>query len=100
MTQFFITVAGVFTGLLIFFVFIPFLLIGAIAGSIEGAAEKTMAGGAVLELDLREGLRDQDSVSPFGSFGGPSLSVMRVRKNSSSRMPEIFSTMQPNISVL
>ncbi len=78
MKQFFITVAGVFTGLLIFFVFIPFLLIGAIAGSIEGAAEKTMAGGAVLELDLREGLRDQDSTSPFGAFGGPSLSVMRV----------------------
>ncbi|MBX7249554.1 MAG: signal peptide peptidase SppA [Caulobacteraceae bacterium] len=78
MKQFFITVGGVFVGLLLFFVVVPFLLLGAIAGSIQGAAEKTAAQSAVLELDLREGLRDQDSTSPFGGFGGPSLSVMRV----------------------
>jgi protease-4 len=78
MKQFLITVAGVFVGLLLFFVLVPFLVIGAIAGAVQGAAEKTAASAAVLELDLREGLRDQDSTSPFGALGGPGMSVMRV----------------------
>ncbi|HYE43181.1 MAG TPA: S49 family peptidase, partial [Caulobacteraceae bacterium] len=78
MKQFFITVAGVFAGLLIFFVVLPFLLIALIAGSMQGAAEKTAARAAVLELDLREGLSDQDSASPFAAFGGPGMSVMRA----------------------
>jgi len=78
MKQFFVTVAGVFVGLLIFFVVMPFLLIAMIAGSIEGAAEKSVASATVLELDLREGLSDQDSQNPFAAFGGPGMSVMRV----------------------
>jgi len=78
MKQFFITVAGVFVGLLLFFVIVPFLLIGAIAGKLQGAAEKSTASAAVLELDLREGLRDQDSTSPLFALGGPNMSVMRV----------------------
>ena len=78
MKQFFITVAGVFAGLLIFFVVLPFLLISLVAGSMQGAAEKTAARAAVLELDLREGLSDQDSASPFAAFGGPGMSVMRA----------------------
>lgn len=69
---------GGLAALFIFFLIVPFLLIGVIAGSIEGAAEKTTAQAAVLELDLREGLRDQDSTSPFGAFGGPGMSVMRA----------------------
>lgn len=78
MKQFFITVAGVFAGLLLFFVVLPFLLISLIAGSMQGAAERTTAKAAVLELDLREGLSDQDSASPFAAFGGPGMSVMRA----------------------
>jgi len=78
MKQFLLSMLGGLAALFIFFLIVPFLLIGAIAGSIEGAAEKTAANAAVLELDLREGLRDQDSTSPFGGFGGPSMSVMRV----------------------
>jgi len=78
MKHFLLSMAGAFAALLVFFVIVPFLLLGAIAGSLQGAAERTAANGAVLELDLRDGLRDQDSTSPFGGFGGPSLSVMRI----------------------
>lgn len=78
MKQFLLSMLGGLAALFIFFLIVPFLLIGAIAGSIQGAAEKSTANAAVLELDLRQGLRDQDSNSPFGAFGGPGMSVMRV----------------------
>ena len=78
MKTFLMSMLGGLAALFIFFLIVPFLLIGMIAGSVQGAAEKQTAAAAVLELDLREGLRDQDSTSPFGGFGGPGMSVMRV----------------------
>jgi protease-4 len=73
MKQFLSTVAGVIVGLLIFFVGLPFLLIVSALG-----APKPVAPRAVLELDLRQNLTDQEQQNPFAGFTKPSLSVMSV----------------------
>lgn len=73
MKQFFITVAGVFSGLLLFFIGLPILLIASFANS--DTSQKSTAHGA-LSIDLREGLNDQPSSSGFSGFGGPSLSTV------------------------
>lgn len=79
MKQFLITVAGVFLGLILFFVAIPVMLIGAAAGSSN--QEPTVASETVLSIDLRQPIIDQTPVSAFGSFGASSLSVVDlVRK--------------------
>ena len=74
MKQFFLTLAGVFAGLLLFFVGLPILLVvwAVAAAQPEGAPPN-----AVLELDLRQPLTDQDAQTPFAAFSGD-LSVMRV----------------------
>jgi protease-4 len=77
MKQFFLTMAGVFAGLVVFFVLIPFLLIGSLIGMASKPKDVTPAA-AVLQLDLRDGMTDQDSQSPFAAFGGSGLSVMSV----------------------
>lgn len=77
MKQFFLTMAGVFAGLFLFFVLIPFLIIGSIIGAAASPKDVTPAQ-AVLELDLREGLTDQDPRNPFAAFGGSGLSVISV----------------------
>jgi len=75
MKQFFLTVLGVFTGLILFLVVLPIVLITmAVASS---SAPATPAN-AVLELDLREGISDQASTNPFAAFSGSSLSVMSI----------------------
>ncbi|MBB3873317.1 signal peptide peptidase SppA [Brevundimonas mediterranea] len=75
MKQFFLTVLGVFTGLILFVVVIPVVLLTvAIAGSSKPTAPAT----SVLELDLREGVSDQPSTNPFAAFGGSGLSVTQV----------------------
>src|SRR5690606_3503423 len=74
MKQFALTIAGVFVGLLLFFIGIPLLLIASAAGSSTPAVPSQ----AVLEVDLRGGLTDQAPTNPFAGFGGPGLSVMRV----------------------
>jgi len=74
MKQFLITVAGVFVGLLLFFIGLPIVLIASAAGS----AKSPIPAVAVLELDLREGLSDQDPQNPFAMFGGGGTSVMSV----------------------
>ncbi|MFN3536671.1 MAG: S49 family peptidase [Brevundimonas sp.] len=74
MKQFALTIAGVFVGLLLFFIGIPLLLIASAAGSSKPAVHAQ----SVLELDLRGGLTDQAPTNPFAGFGGSSLSVMRV----------------------
>jgi protease-4 len=73
MKQFLSTVAGVIVGLLIFFVGLPFLFIVSAIGS-----PKPVAPRAVLELDLRQSLTDQEVQNPFAGFTKPSLSVMSV----------------------
>jgi protease-4 len=79
MKQFLLTVAGVFTGLVLFLVIIPFFLIVAAIGSATKAAEgSALPAAAVLELDLRTGLTDQAPQNPFALFGGGGGSVMSV----------------------
>ena len=76
MKQFFLTVLGVFTGLVLFLVVVPVVLLTfAIAAS---ASQTTTPAAAVLELDLREGLSDQPSTDPFAVFAGGGLSVTQV----------------------
>ncbi len=74
MKQFFITLAGVFAGLLLFFVGMPFVLI---ASAIGASGPAPVAANTVLELDLRGGLQDQDSRGPF-AFGASGDSVMGI----------------------
>ncbi|MFT4953877.1 MAG: protease-4 [Brevundimonas sp.] len=74
MKQFALTIAGVFVGLLLFFIGIPLLLIASAAGSSKPAVHAQ----SVLEVDLRGGLTDQAPTNPFAGFGGSGLSVMRV----------------------
>ena len=76
MKQFFLTVAGVFAGLFLFLVVVPFVLIAVAIGS-ASSKEPTPAH-AVLELDLREGLTDQTPTNPFAVFGGSGLSTLQV----------------------
>jgi protease IV len=76
MKQFFLTMAGVFAGLLVFFVVVPFLLIMSIVASAQ--PKDTTPSAAVLQLDLRDGLTDQDSRNPFAVFGGSGMSVISV----------------------
>ena len=75
MKQFFLTVLGVFTGLILFVVVLPIVLIIAAAAS---SSEPATPANAVLELDLREGLTDQVSTNPFAAFGGSGLSVVGI----------------------
>jgi protease-4 len=76
MKQFFLTMAGVFAGLLVFFVVVPFLLIMSIVASAQ--PKDTTPSVAVLQLDLRDGLTDQDPQNPFAMFGGSGMSVISV----------------------
>lgn len=76
MKQFFLTMAGVFAGLLVFFVIVPFILIMSIVASAQ--PKDTTPSVAVLQLDLRDGLTDQDPQNPFAMFGGSGMSVISV----------------------
>ena len=76
MKQFFLTMGGVFAGLFLFFVIIPFVFL-AVAISSLSAKEPTPSH-TVLELDLREGLTDQAPTNPFAVFGGGGLSTMQI----------------------
>ncbi|HYG28326.1 MAG TPA: S49 family peptidase, partial [Caulobacteraceae bacterium] len=75
MKQFLLTMAGVFAGLLLFLVGVPFLLVVMAAGAAQPAA---VPAGSVLELDLREDLSDQDSQNPLAAFSGGGLSVISI----------------------
>jgi protease-4 len=78
MKQFFLTMGGVFAGLLLFFVVLPFIFIMMIVGAASSSSKPTTAANSVLELDLRDGISDQASSSPFAAFSGSGLSVMKV----------------------
>ena len=75
MKQFLVTLAGVFAGLILFFIGVPFLLVVAIAASAKPAPPPART---VLSLDLRRPLSDQEPENPFASFGASRLSVMSV----------------------
>jgi protease-4 len=76
MKQFFLTVLGVFAGLFLFLIVVPFILI-AVAISSASSKEPTPSN-TVLELDLREGITDRAPTNPFAVFGGGGLSTLQV----------------------
>ena len=75
MKQFLITAAGVFAGLIIFLVGVPFVLV-AILASAAGPAPTPAH--AVLELDLRERLSDQSPQGPLAGLTHPGPSAMSI----------------------
>ena len=76
MKQFLLTMAGVFAGLVLFFIIIPFLLLSLIAGA---ASKPTpIADNSVLQLDLRQALPDQDAPGPFAALRTHSPSVLSI----------------------
>jgi protease-4 len=75
MKQFLLTVAGVFAGLMIFLIGVPFVLI-AMAANATGPGP--LPAKAVLELDLRDPLSDQAPQSPLAGIGRRSKSVMGI----------------------
>lgn len=77
MKQFWITLGAVFAGMLLAFVVMPFLWIVMIVAASQSPTDVTPSR-AVLTLDLRQPLPDQDPVNPFAVFGGGGLSVMKV----------------------
>jgi protease IV len=77
MKQFFITIAGVFVGLMLFAIGVPLMLIAVAAAAAKPAPTPARA---VLVLDLRDGLTDQAPQNPFAFFRGKGLSVMGVEE--------------------
>ena len=75
MKQFFLTVLGVFTGLVLFLVIVPIALIMMAAAS--AGSKPSVPRNTVLELDLRQGVSDSPSTNPL-SFGGAGLSVIEI----------------------
>ena len=75
MKQFFLTMAGVFAGLVLFLVGVPFLLVVMAAGAARPPATPAQT---VLALDLRDPLSDQEPQNPLAAFGRRSMSVMSV----------------------
>lgn len=75
MKHFLITLAGVFAGLLLFFVGLPLLFVLIIAGVSRPAPTPART---VLSLDLRQNLPDQDPNNPLAFLGARSLSVVSV----------------------
>ena len=75
MKQFLLTMAGVFAGLVLFFVGVPFIIVGMVAAAAHPAAVPAKA---VLQLDLRRGLTDQEPESLFPNFGRRPVAVMTV----------------------
>ncbi len=73
MKQFLLTLAGVVAGMTIFFIGLPVLFIAMALSS-----SKPVPSAAVLELDLRRKLTDQDAQSPLAAFGTRSPSVMTI----------------------
>jgi protease-4 len=75
MKQFLITAAGVFAGLVIFMIGVPFVLISMAASA---AGPPPTPARSVLELDLRGPLTDQSPQSPLASFTGKGHSAMSI----------------------
>ncbi len=75
MKQFLITAAGVFAGLLIFLVGVPFVLISM---ALSATASAPVPARSVLTLDLRDPLTDQAPHNPLFGLGRNSASVMSI----------------------
>ncbi len=77
MRHFLITVAGVFAGLALFAVLVPVLVLIWLGAVLRPAP---LADRVVLDLDLRGGLADQESVNPLAALGGERLSVLGIER--------------------
>jgi protease-4 len=77
MKQFLLTVAGVFFGLVLFVIVVPALLI---ALAISGSRPAPLPAHAVLSLDLRGVLTDQEAQDGLAIFGGRGPSVMGIEE--------------------
>ena len=77
MKQFLLTVAGVFFGLVLFMIVVPVALIAIV---VSGSRPAPLPAHAVLNLDLRGGLTDQDAQDGLAIFGGHGLSVMGIEE--------------------
>ncbi len=76
MKQFLITAAGVFAGLMIFLIGVPFVLISMALGAAGPAPTPDRT---VLQLDLRRPLSDQAPSNPLAGLGrGGGVSVMSI----------------------
>lgn len=75
--HFIITVAGVFVGLAVFFIGAPLFLIGLAANA---ARPPAVPAAAVLELDLRGGLSDQENPSALALLQGRNRSVLGIEQ--------------------
>jgi len=75
MKQFLITMAGVFAGLVVFLIGIPVVLVMVAAGA---AKPPPVPANAVLQLDLRDPLTDQEPSNPLAGLGRRSTSVMSI----------------------
>ena len=82
MKQFFLTVLGVFTGLILFVVVIPVVLLTV---AVASTAKPTTPANTVLELDLRDGISDQPSTNPFAAFGGSGLALSLIHISEPTR---------------
>jgi protease-4 len=92
MKHFLLTLAGVFVGLTLFFIGVPFLLLSI---ALNGSRAAPTPAASVLALDLRGPLTDQEPETLLGLFGQHPLSVMRViqtlkRAETDSRVKALF----------
>ena len=78
MKQFFVTVAAVFVGLLLFMALPLLMFTGWLTSAVLQGGSDGPRGPVVIELDLREGVTDQAPQNPFALFGESGLSVMSV----------------------
>ena len=75
MKQFLITAAGVFAGLLIFLIGVPFVLISM---AVAATGPAPVPARSVLELDLRQPLTDQSPHNPWAGLASNTNSVMSI----------------------
>jgi protease-4 len=92
MKQFVLTVAGVFVGLLLFFVGVPLLIVAMVASAARPANPPEVS---VLQLDLRGALPDQDPGSALAALRIHSPSVISIaqtlrRAESDERVKALF----------
>ncbi|WP_296818819.1 signal peptide peptidase SppA [Brevundimonas sp.] len=78
MKQFFVTVAAVFVGLLLFMALPLIMFTGWLTSAVLQGGSDGPRGPVVIELDLRQGVTDQDPQNPFALFGESGVSVMRI----------------------
>ena len=73
MRQFVLTLAGVFAGLVLFFVAVPIALI---LWAVAAAKPTAPSGAQILSLDLRQAIADQEPAGSFALLGSRKLSVV------------------------